>query len=131
VSGQTSVANEAILEKLLKALDEAWTKLHVVLDTKASEPKLFELNVHLAAEAAEYSSFLFSLTYSLEDFDPEVKVDKKKEPVVLVKDSVEPLKRARELREESPKEAYSSLRTAAESLQVAYLNLVKKAKKSK
>ena len=115
----------------MKALDEAWTKLHVALDTSPNEPKLFELNAHFAAEAVEYSSFLFSLTYGLEDFDPVVKVNKKQEPIVLLKNSLDPLKRAREIREKSPEEAYSSLRTAAETLQIAYLNQVKKMKKSK
>jgi hypothetical protein len=126
MSTQRSVVSDELSDKLVKALDEAWTKLNVALDQTASEPKIFELKVHLAAEAAEYSSFLFSLTYGLEDFDPEVKVNRKQEPLALVKDSVEPLKRARELREKSPTEAYSSLRTAAETLQVAYLNQVKK-----
>lgn len=117
--------------KLVKALDEAWTRLKVALDTPTDQLKPFELNVHLAAEAVEYSSFLFSLTYGLEDFDPEVKVNKKQEPVALLKLSIEPLKRARELREQSPKEAYSNLRTAALTLQVAYLNQVKKIRKNR
>src|SRR5215471_7390896 len=131
MSGQASLPNQTILEKLLKALDEAWTKLHVAINTPVNESKLLELNAHFAAEAVEYSSFLFSLTYGLEDFDPVVRVDKKQEPIALLKDSVDPLKRARELREKSPEEAYTSLRTAAETLQVAYLNQVKKMKKSK
>jgi hypothetical protein len=126
MASQRSVVSDVLLDKLLKALDEAWTKLHIALDQTGNEPKTFELKVHLAAEAVEYSSFLFSLTYSLEDFDPEVKVNRKQEPLVLVKDSIEPLERARELREKSPTDAYRSLRTAAETLQVAYLNQVKK-----
>jgi hypothetical protein len=129
LSTQRSVVSDVLLDKLLKALDEAWTKLNVALDETVDELKIFELKVHLAAEAAEYSSFLFSLAYSLEDFDPVVKVNKKQEPVALMKDSIDPLQRARELREKSPKEAYTSLRTAAETLQVAYLNQVKKTTK--
>jgi hypothetical protein len=131
MSGQRSVVSTSLLEKLVKALDETWTKLHVALDQSPNDPKAFELKVHLAAEAADYSSFLFSLTYSLEDFDPMVKVNKKQEPIALMNDSVDPLQRARELREKSPKEAYTNLRIAAETLQVAYLNQVKKTRRNR
>ena len=113
----------------MKALEEAWTKVHVALDQNNADSRQFELKVHLAAEAVEYSSFLFSLTYNLEDFDPEVKFNKKQEPLTLIKDSVEPLKSARDLRDKSPLRAYTSLRTSAEYLQVAYLNQVKKRSK--
>ena len=129
MSGQHSISSNSILEKLVKALDEAWTKVHLALDQNTADSKQFELRVHLAAEAVEYSSFLFSLTYNLEDFDPEVKFNKKQEPLTLVKDSIKPLNSARDLRDKSPLQAYSSLRTAAEYLQVAYLNQVKKRSK--
>lgn len=129
MSVQASVPDEKLLVKLLKAFEEAWTKLHTALVQTPDEPREFELAVHFAAEAAEYTSFLFSLTYGLEDFDPLVKVDKKMEPLPLVKDSIEPLRKARELREKSPMEAYANLRTVAERLQVATVILIKRRSK--
>lgn len=89
-----------------------------------------EMSIRLAAEAVEYSSALFSLTYGLEDLDPEIKVDKDKDPITLVKNSVEFLRRARELRQNSTAEAYTALRTAADYLKIAYLSQVKKSMKS-
>lgn len=126
MSGQTSVPDEKLLVKLVNAFEEAWTKLQIALEQTPDEPREFELAVHFAAEAAEYTSFLFSLTYGLEDFNPLVKVDKKLEPLPLVKDSIEPLRKARELRGKSPMEAYTHLRTAAERLQVATVKQIKK-----
>ena len=85
--------------------------------------------MRLAAEAVEYSSALFSLTYGLEDVDPEVKVDKKADPLALVRSSAESMKKARELQRTSPIDAYANLRRAADYLKTAYLSQAKKTAK--
>jgi hypothetical protein len=113
-------------DRLIKALDEAWSKVNKALEEPAEHSGEWEMSVRLAAEAVEYSSALFSLTYGLEDFDPLVKIEKRLDPRVLLKESVEELRRARELRRSSTTEAYSSLRAAAEHLKIVYLDQVKK-----
>jgi len=87
------------------------------------------MTLWLAAEAAEYSSALFSLAYGLEDLDPEVRITKGRGLPGLVKDSMDALRRARELRPKSIAEAYTSLRTAAGYLKAAYLDQSKKTAK--
>jgi hypothetical protein len=84
------------------------------------------MGIWLAAEAVEYSSLLFNLRYGLEDMDPEVKIRKGKAPLVLVKESMVLLKRAREGRHKKAKDAYVNLRTAADYLKTAHLHQVKK-----
>jgi hypothetical protein len=129
VSEKATEEKKIFEDKLEKALDEAWSKLNLALEQTARQAGELEMSVRLAAEAVEYSSALFSLTYGLEDADPEVRVRKNVDTLVLVKDSVEALKRARELREKSAIEAYSSLRTAADFLKTAYLDQVKRSAK--
>lgn len=108
-------------EKLVKALDEAWSKLDTALVHGADDSKDASMSIWLAAEAAEYASFLFNATYGLDDLDPIVKIKRGADPLVLVKESHESLKMARELREKSPAEAYAELRYAADRLKAAYL----------
>jgi hypothetical protein len=129
---ETLSDDRKVFEKRLnKALDEAWSKVNKALEPQSVQSGEWEMRIRLAAEAVEYSSALFSLTYGLEDFDPEVEVYRNIDPHALVKESVEELKRARELRQSSTTEAYSSLRAAADHLKIAYLDQVKKtAKKS-
>jgi hypothetical protein len=117
---------EVFEDRLTKALDEAWSKVNKALEQSVEQSREWEMSIRLAAEAVEYSSALFSLTYGLEDLDPEVKIERKADPLVLLKESVEELKRAREMRQRSNTEAYSSLRAAADHLKIAYLNHVKK-----
>ncbi len=124
---QTEAEDRKIFEeKLEKALNEAWAKVNDALDKSTKRTEQQEMSIRLAAEAVEYSSALFSLTYGLEDLDPQVKVGKNLDPARLVKDSLEALRRARELRRQSALEAYTSLRTAADYLKTAYLDQVKK-----
>ncbi len=129
VSEKAAEEKKIFEDRLEKALDEAWSKVNLVLDQTGTDSGELEMSVRLAAEAVEYSSALFSLTYDLEDADPEVRVRRNVDTLVLVKDSVEALKRARELREKSTVEAYSSLRTAADYLKTAYLDQVKRSAK--
>ena len=116
-------------EKVDKALEEAWSKVNIAVDSIAGRPGESVMALWLAAEAAEYTSALFSLAYGLEDLDPEVKITRGRELLGLVKDSMEALKRARELRPKSVAEAYTSLRTAAGYLKAAYLDQSKKTAK--
>src|SRR5438034_9922843 len=95
----------------------------------AGKPKESTMTLWLAAEAAEYSSALFSLAYGLEDLDPEVKITRGRDFLELVKDSMEALKRARELRPKSVAEAYTSLGTAAGYPKAAYFEQSKKTAK--
>jgi hypothetical protein len=117
-------------EKLGKALDEAWSKAKMALEGQEEQSDGFQTKVRLAAEATEYSSALFSLAYGLEDFDPEVKIEKKNvDSKALMKQSVEELRKAMEMRKSSMTEAYSSLRAAADHLKIAYFDHVKKSAK--
>jgi len=108
-------------EKVGKALEEARVKLDVALDNLSKGGTGSEKKVWWAEEAAEYSSLLYSLTYSLEDEDPPVPVRKRNaEPIPLVKESSESLRRATELRGKLPLEGYRYLRTAVYKLREAH-----------
>jgi hypothetical protein len=108
-------------EKVGKALEEARTKLDAALDHLSKGGIGSEKKVWWAEEATEYSSLLYSLTYSLEDEDPPVPVRKRNaEPIPLVKESSESLRRATELRGKSPLEGYRYLRTAVYKLREAH-----------
>ena len=118
-------------EKVGKALEEARAKLDAALDNLSKGETGSEKKVWSAEEAAEYSSLLYSLTYSLEDEDPPVPVRKRNaEPIPLVKESSESLRRATELRSKSPLEGYQYLRTAVYKLREAHHILDKLARKS-
>jgi hypothetical protein len=124
---KTSPGERKSLEsKLEKALDDAWSKVNIALDNASRPSATFAMELWFAAEALEYSSLLFNLTYGLEDLKPAVKPRKHEEALVLVKDSVELLKLAREGRQKSATEAYVNLRTAADYLKTAHLDQVKK-----
>ena len=125
----SSAEKKFLEEKVDKALEEAWSKVSIAVESTAKRLEQSTMTLWLAAEAAEYSSALFSLAYGLEDLDPEVKITRGRDFLELVKDSMEALKRARELRPKSVAEAYSSLRTAAGYLKAAYLDQSKKTAK--
>src|SRR5947208_16436746 len=108
-------------EKVCKALDEARTKLDIAMEHLSQGGADSEKKVWLAEEASEYSSLLYSLTYGLEDEDPPVPVRKRNaEPIPLVKQSSESLRRATGLRGKSPLEGYRYLRTAVYKLRQAH-----------
>ncbi len=113
-------------EKLSNALEEAWQKVNIALEQTSQRSEKFEMGIWLAAEAVEYSSLLFSLTYGLEDLDPKPRETRSEDPLVLVKESSDLLRQARELRERSSVQAYASLRAAGHYLKTAHLNNVKK-----
>ena len=108
-------------EKVGQALEEARAKLDAALDHLSKEGTDSVKKVWWAEEAAEYSSLLYSLTYNLEDVDPPAPVRKRNaEPNPLVKESVESLRRATELRGKSPLEGYQYLRTTVYKLRQAH-----------
>jgi len=119
-------------EKVGKALEEARTKLDTALDNLSKGGTHSEKKVWLAEEASEYSSLLYSLTYGLEDEDPPVPVRKRNaEPLPLVKESAESLRRATELRGRSSLEGYQHLRTSVHKLREAHHILERAAMKKR
>ncbi len=117
-------------EKLDKALEEAWSKTNLALSETSKRSRGFAKGIWAAAEAVEYSSLLFSLTYNLEDVDPAVDDRKGHDSVSLVKESIQSLRRVSKTREHSSVEAYQNLRTAVHYLKTAYLDQVKRKTKS-
>ncbi len=108
-------------EKTLKALEEARAKLDLALNNLTSGGSDLAKKVWLAEEAAEYSSLIYSLTYGFEDVDPPAPLRKRNaDPLVLVKESDESLRRATELRSKSPLEGYGHLRTAVYKLRQSH-----------
>ena len=127
---QPTVGEQGMLEeKLSNALEEARLKINIALEQTSQRSERFEMGIWLAAEAVEYSSVLFSLTYGLEDLDPGPRETRSEDPLVLVKKSLELLKEARDARERSSVQAYVSLRAAGHCLKTAHLNNVKKQSK--
>ena len=116
-------------EKLDRALDEAWSKVNIALDQLEKDTKESHMSLWSAAEATEYASFLFNLSNGLSDFDPPVDIKKKENRLTLVRNSVDALRKAREQRHESVMEAYTNIRTAADSLKTVYIAGLKKPKK--
>ena len=115
--------------KLEKALDDAWSKVNIALDNASNPSATFAIEVWLAAEALEYTSFLFNLAFCLEDLKPDVKPRKHEAAIVLIKDSMDLLKRTREGLHKSVANAYVNLRTAADYLKTVHLEIVKKSTK--
>ena len=131
MSERSPVEQEFLESKRERALDDAWSKVNIALDKTSKSSPDVALGIWFAAEAVEYSSLLFNLTYGLEDLEPPVKIRKVEAAIVLVKDSMELLKRVREGRRKSPTDAYVNLRTAADYLKVAHLDQVKKSTKKR
>ena len=126
MSDRSSVEQEYLESKLESALDDAWSKVNIALDETSKSSADLAMGIWFAAEALEYSSLLFNLTYGLEDVKPTIKPRKGEAALVLVKDSMELLKRAREGRKRSAADAYVNLRTAAGFLKSAHLAQVRK-----
>jgi len=131
LSDRSSVEQEYLESKLESALDDAWSKVNIALDKTSKTSADVAIEIWFAAEALEYSSLLFNLTYGLEDVKPTVKLRKGEAALVLVKDSIELLKRARERRNRSAADAYVDLRTAADFLKSAHLEQVRKSTKKR
>lgn len=129
---ETESQEQQLLEdKLHAALEEAWTKANAALEEVVKGDEGDAKKVWLAAEAAEYSSLLYSLTYGLEDVDPPVRETKSRDTTELVKESVEALNLIRTRKQPEPQKAYGMLRNAAHSLRTAYLAHLKKGEGSR
>ena len=99
MSGKTPVDRHLLENKLERAFDEAWSKVNTALTETPGSTVGFATSLWLAAEAVEYTSLLFNLNYGLEDLEPVVKNRKGEDPLVLIKDSMGLLRRAREGRQ--------------------------------
>lgn len=126
-----SQEQQLLEEKLRTALEEAWTKANVALEEVVKGDEGDAKKVWLAAEAAEYSSLLYSLTYGLEDVDPPVRETRGRDATELVRESVEALNLIRTRKQTEQQEAYAMLRNAAHSLRTAYLAHLKKGEGSR
>ena len=129
MSNKLPVEQKLLESKLEKALDEAWSKVNIALDNAPNPSASFAMEVWLAAEALEYSCLLFNLAYGLEDLKPPVKPRKHEAAIVLIKGSMDLLKRTRQGRHKSAADAYINVRTAADYLKTAHLDQVKKSTK--
>ena len=131
MSKKSPTGQKLLESKLENALDDAWSKVSIALDKASKPPPDLAMEIWFAAEALEYSSLLFNLAYGLEDLAPAVKPRKHEAAAVLVKDSMDLLKRARQGLQKSPADAYVNLRTAADYLKTAHLDQVKKSTKKR
>jgi len=131
LSERSPPLEEFLESKLEKALDDAWSKVNIALDKKSKSSADVAIGIWLAAEALEYSSLLFNLTYGLEDVKPTTKPRKGEAALVLIKDSMVLLKQVREGRQRSTTDAYVNLRTAADYLKTAHLEQVRKSSKKR
>ena len=123
---------QRVLEaNLNKALEEAWTKASEALEDATRGLEGSAKKIWLAAEAAEYSSLLYSLTYGLGDADPPPPEMKGQDTFSLVKESVAALSQVRTSNKRKQEQAYSTLRNAVHGLRTAYLNSLKNAERSR
>ena len=112
-------------EKLASVLSEAKTKTEIALSEATAENQGFEKKVWFAAEAAEFSSLIFSLTYHFQDFDPPAPVVKGKATLELLRDSSAILREIVESYAKEPKNSYAKLRTVVHYLWKAHRNVRK------
>ena len=123
---------QRVLEtKLNKALEEAWTKANAALEDTTKGVEGSAKKIWLAAEAAEYSSLLYSLAYGLEDVDPPPPEKKGLDTLSLVKESVAALSQVRTPGRLKREHAYETLRNSVHGLRTAYLNSLKNADTSR
>ncbi len=123
---------QRVLEaNLYKALEEAWTKANAALEDATRGLEGSAKKIWLAAEAAEYSSLLYSLTYGLEDADPHPPEMKGQDTFSLVKESVAALSQVRTPDKRKREQAYFTLRNAVHGLRTAYLSSLKNAERSR
>ena len=130
--GEADDQEKRLLEaNLNKALEEAWTKANAALEDATRGLEGSAKKIWLAAEAAEYSSLLYSLTYGFEDVDPPPPEMKGQDTFSLVKESVVALSQVRRSDKRKREQAYSTLRNAVHGLRTAYLSSLKNAGRSR
>ncbi len=122
---------EFLEKKLHEAIEEAWAKANIARDEALKGTETSPKKVWLAAEAAEYSCLLYSLTYGLEDVIPPLKETKGLDSKILIDESLEALKLFRDRPMAKHEEAYRILRNAARGFQTAYMDSLKKQRKSR
>ena len=128
--GEADDQEQQVLEaNLNKALEEAWAKANAALEDATRGLEGSAKKIWLAAEAAEYSSLLYSLTYGLEDVDPPPPEKRGLDTLSLVKESVAALGQVRTPGRLKREKAYETLRNAVHSLRTAYLNSLKNAER--
>ncbi|MEK6919955.1 MAG: hypothetical protein AABX62_02805 [Thermoproteota archaeon] len=123
---------QRVLEaNLNKALEEASAKANAALEDATRGLEGSVKKIWLAAEAAEFSSLLYSLAYGLEDVDPPPPEKKGLDTLFLVKESVAALSQVRTSNKRKREQAYSTLRNAVHGLRTAYLSSLKNAERSR
>ena len=118
-------------EHLKKALEEAWTKTNNALELGGKPVKDREMAVWSAMESVEFTSFLFSLTYDLEDVDPPPPSTKGKDIASLVEEAVNDLELVRGSGSREKLGDYTFLRNAVHDLRTALLEFRKKPGKTR
>jgi len=131
LTGTESQEQQLLEEKLRTALEEAWAKANAALVEVVKGDEGDAKKVWLAAEAAEYSSLLYSLTHGLEDVNPPVRETKSRDAADLVREAVEALNLIRARKPTDQQEAYGMLRNAAQSLRTVHLASLKKGEGSR
>lgn len=120
---QRDIEQAELEQKLVQAFQEALSKTELALSETLKKSEGFVKKIWAAAESAEYTSLLYSLTYDLQDYDPKVDKRRREDTTTLLKDALQSLKLAIQERESgASKNGYDALRTSAEYLKTAYLD---------
>lgn len=111
---------------LTNAFEETLSKTQLAITAMENQSQDLVKKIWLAAEAAEYTSLLYSLTHDLQDYDPEIVKRRGEDPIGLLKNSLRILQQASGKRSlGASKNGYELLRTAAEFLKALYLEQTK------
>ncbi len=123
-------SEQEVLEgKLDRALAEAETKTSRALESITSKTEDSEKDLWAAAEATEFASLVYALTYSLEDSTVTTTRKDDEDTSTMVRDAPQNLRRVQTLRKQLDKdsllEGYKVLRGTTDSLRNAYLRITK------
>ena len=123
-------AEQEILEDNLdRALAEARVKIEKAVESLSSNVAGYEKDVWAAAEACEYSSLVYSLTYNLEEAAFPASKKENLQPLAVAVGASQSLASIRSLRATKDKnsilEGYRLLREAADRLRTSYLSLTR------
>ncbi len=123
-------SEQEVLEgKLDRALAEAETKTSKAADSLTNKTENSEKDLWAAAEATEFASLVYALTYSLEDSTVTTTRKDDEDTSTMVRDASQNLRRVQTLRKQLDKdsllEGYKVLRGTTDSLRNAYLRITK------
>ena len=123
-------SEQEVLEgKLEKALAEAETKTSKASDSITNKTEDSEKDLWAAAEATEFASLVYALTYSLEDSTVTTTRKDDEDTSTMVRDASQNLRRVQTLRKQLDKdsllEGYKVLRGTTDCLRNAYLGITK------